>query len=75
VLVVRALTALPWSLLVLLCVTLGLAPFHPPHLFEKVRMLLEGTRLRPLDWVDFVLHASPWLLVLAKAGVTFGCIL
>ena len=68
----RALAAMPWSLVALLCVTLGLAPFSPPHLFTKVRMLLEGRMLRPIDWVDLVLHASPWLLLLAKGGVTLG---
>ena len=37
---------LPWSILIFLCLTLGLAPFFPPHLFEK-KMLLEGLLVRP----------------------------
>ena len=40
---------LPWSILIFLCLTLGLAPFFPPHLFEKIRMLLEGQPVRPID--------------------------
>ena len=30
---------LPWTLAIILCLTLGLAPFTPPHLFEKLAML------------------------------------
>ena len=33
---------LPWCILIFLCLTLGLAPFFPLHLFEKIKMLLEG---------------------------------
>ncbi len=33
---------LPWSILIFLCLTLGLVPFFPSHLFEKIKMLLEG---------------------------------
>ena len=40
---------LPWSILIILCLTLGLAPFFPPHLFEKIKMLLEGQLVRPID--------------------------
>lgn len=71
----RALTAVPWSVLVLLCLTLGLAPFHPPHLVSKFRMLFTGRLVRPLDWLDFVLHLSPWLLLVAKTGVSIGHLL
>lgn len=71
----RALIAVPWSVLVLLCLTLGLAPFHPPHLVSKFGMLRRGQLVRPLDWVDFVLHLSPWLLLVAKTGVSLGHVL
>ncbi len=57
---------LPWTVLILLCLTLGLAPFTPPHLWEKLQMLVQGRLVRPLDWFDLVLHATPWLLLLAK---------
>jgi hypothetical protein len=59
---------LPWLLLVALCLTLGLAPFRPPHLVEKLQMLAAGRLVRPLDWFDLLMHASPWLLLLAKAA-------
>ena len=57
---------LPWPILILLCLTLGLAPFAPPHLVEKLRMLADGQLVRPLDIFDLVLHATPWVLLLAK---------
>jgi hypothetical protein len=68
----RMLNAVPYGAVAVLCLTLGLAPFSPPHLFSKLRMLLQGRVLRPIDWVDLVLHASPWLLLMAKAGVSLG---
>jgi hypothetical protein len=60
----------PWSLLILLCLTLGLAPFAPPHLWEKLQMLVRGRLVRPIDWFDLFLHAAPWILLLLKAIVT-----
>ena len=57
---------LPWSLVILACLTIGLAPFTPPHLWEKLRMLAEGRLERAIDWFDLVMHATPWLLLLAK---------
>jgi hypothetical protein len=68
----RALTALPWTVLVVLCVTVGLAPFRPPHVVTKLRMLVEGRLVRPIDWVDLFLHMSPWLLLIAKAALVGG---
>lgn len=57
----------PLTLFVLLALTLGLAPFMPePHLFEKVRMLFQGTLVKPVDIFDFALHFVPWLLLAAK---------
>ncbi len=59
----------PWSLAVVLALTLGLAPFRPPHVVEKLRMLSRGELVRPLDWFDLALHSAPWLLVLVKAAI------
>lgn len=57
---------IPYGVLLLLCATLGLAPFAPPHLFEKIGMLVKGKLVRPLDWFDLFLHSSPWLLLVVK---------
>ena len=58
---------LPWVLLILACLTLGLAPFSPPHIWEKLQMLAKGQLVRPIDWFDFVLHGTPWVLLILKA--------
>lgn len=61
------LSKLPWGLLILACLTLGLAPFAPPHIWEKLQMLVKGRLVRPIDWFDFLLHGTPWVLLILKA--------
>ncbi len=61
---------IPWAVAILLALTLGLAPFRPPHILEKLQMLLRGTLTRPIDWFDFFLHGAPWVLLFAKAVVS-----
>jgi hypothetical protein len=61
---------LPWSIIIIACLTLGLAPFSPPHIVEKLRMLSQGKLVRPIDWFDLFFHGVPWLLLIAKAIVT-----
>ena len=63
----KFLDSLPWGLVVILCLTLGLAPFAPPHIYEKLRMLSRGELVRPIDWFDLVYHGIPWLLLVLKA--------
>lgn len=65
----KKLIELPWSLVIILCLTIGLAPFMPPHIYEKLLMLANGTLVRPLDWFDLLLHGFPWVLLLVKAVV------
>lgn len=57
---------IPWSVLVLACLTLGLAPFTPPHVWEKLQMLATGTLSEPVDIFDLALHGAPWLLLVLK---------
>ena len=61
-----------WGMLILACLTLGLAPFAPPHIWEKLVMLKNGTLSRPIDWFDLVLHATPWVLLLLKSVVSLA---
>jgi hypothetical protein len=68
--VLSFLQRLPWTVLVVLCLTLGLAPFRPPHVVEKLQMLFQGRLARPIDWMDLLLHGAPWALLLAKAAVS-----
>jgi len=58
---------LPWSAVIFLCLTLGLAPYSPPHLFEKLALLVQGRLVRPIDWFDLFLHSAPWLILMLKA--------
>ncbi len=59
---------LPWEILIIACLTLGLAPFAPPHIVEKLGMLFRGTLRRPIDWFDLFFHGVPWILLLMKIG-------
>lgn len=56
-----------WLIIIILCLTLGLAPYRPPHIWEKFLMLIRGELVRPLDWFDLLLHALPWALLVLKA--------
>ena len=63
---------LPWLVLILGTLTLGLAPFTPqPHLFEKIQMLTNGELSRGIDVFDLFLHGMFPLLLIVKAAVTF----
>ena len=55
-----------WELTVVACLTLGLAPFRPPHIWEKLVMLSRGRLKKPIDWVDFFLHGAPWAVLILK---------
>ena len=60
---------LDWVLIIVICLTLGLAPYKPPHIVEKLQMLVRGTLVKPVDWFDLLFHGVPWLLLLLKAGL------
>ena len=50
----------------MLSLTLGLAPFVPePHIWGKLRWILGGAEgMQLMDWLDFVMHGTPWLLLI-----------
>ena len=50
----------------LVSLTLGLAPFSPePHVVGKLRWVLGGAAgMSVVDWLDLLLHLTPWLLLL-----------
>lgn len=57
----------PLIAIILVCCTLGLAPFSPePHLWEKLKMLADGSLSRPIDIFDLFLHATPWVVLFLK---------
>ena len=58
---------LPWIWLLLLAVWMAIAPITPEaHLVEKLRLLVHGALVRPIDIFDLVMHATPLLLVALK---------
>ncbi|WP_055435255.1 hypothetical protein [Lacinutrix algicola] len=55
-----------FCLIIILCLTLGLAPFFPePHLWGKLKWLFGGANgMQIKDWFDVVLHGFPWVLLI-----------
>ena len=60
---------LPIGILLVASLTLGLAPFAPePHVWEKLKLLADGSLSRPLDIFDLLMHGAPWVLLLLAGG-------
>ncbi len=58
---------IPLPVLLPVAVFLGLAPFVPePHLWEKLKMLVAGTLVKPIDIFDLFLHGTPLVLLVFK---------
>ena len=59
-----------WKLFLAASLTLGLAPFSPPHICVKIQWILGGNAfsaengLKSSDWFDVLLHGTPWVLLL-----------
>ena len=69
----KALDSLSWPVVILLALTLGLAPFTPePHMWEKMKMLASGELAKPIDWFDLALHGVPWGILAAKVVREFA---
>ncbi|MCY0147941.1 hypothetical protein OEG84_09520 [Hoeflea sp. G2-23] len=63
-----------WPIVIIACLTLGLAPFFPePHIWEKLKMLMAGSLIKPIDIFDLLMHAAPFLLAAVKlAAMVFA---
>lgn len=58
---------IPLTALVIAALALGLAPFVPePHLWEKLKMLADGTLSQPIDIFDLIMHVSLPLLLAVR---------
>ena len=55
-----------WKLVILLCLTLGLAPFFPePHIVGKLKWIIGGANgMQAMDWFDVLLHGFPFILLI-----------
>ncbi|QIE58240.1 hypothetical protein G5B37_01250 [Rasiella rasia] len=53
-------------LIIVVCLTLGLAPFYPePHLWGKLQWIAgDGNGMKPADWFDVFLHGFPFILLI-----------
>ena len=55
-----------WKIILIACLTIGLAPFFPePHIWGKVKWVMGGANgMQFMDWWDFVMHGTPWALLI-----------
>lgn len=55
-----------WSTVLILALSLGLAPFVPePHIVGKLRWIAGGgSGMQLMDYLDLLFHGLPWLLLL-----------
>ncbi|MFT4662315.1 MAG: hypothetical protein ACI8XB_002604 [Patiriisocius sp.] len=52
------------SVIWMACITLGLAPFNPPHIYQKILQISDNVfSLDAMDWLDVAMHGSPWVLL------------
>jgi len=64
---------IPFPILLVMALMLGLAPFVPePHLWEKLKMLFDGSLSKPIDIFDLFMHGTPWVLLGLKSIREFG---
>ena len=62
-----------WPILIVACATIGLALLVPePHVWEKLRMLVQGNLTLAIDWFDLLMHGTPWVLMVLKIWGTFS---
>lgn len=70
--VLKWIRRLPISMLIIMTLFLGLAPFQPePHLWEKLKMLSSGDLVKLIDIFDLVMHATPALLLAVRVALKF----
>ena len=55
---------IPFVTLIMISLLLGLAPFVPePHVWEKLKMLFDGSLSKPIDIFDLCMHGTQWVLL------------
>ncbi len=55
-----------WKVVILLCLTLGFAPYFPePHIWGKIKWIAGGANgMKILDWFDVLLHGFPFIVLI-----------
>lgn len=53
------------KLILIVCLTLGLAPFVPePHIWGKLKWIVGGGfGMKLMDYLDLLYHGLPWILL------------
>lgn len=64
---------IPTSTLAIAALLLALAPFAPePHLWQKLKMLADGTLSKPIDIFDLFMHGTPVVLLALKLALSIN---
>jgi hypothetical protein len=66
----NAIARIPWTIIIIACVTVGLAPYNPPHVWNKTILLFTGQLTQAVDWWDLFFHVLPWFLLVLKTVVS-----
>lgn len=62
-----------FGLFLIASLTIGLAPFNPPHIWGKLQWIwgggaFSGTQpMQLMDWLDLLMHGTPWVLLFVSA--------
>ena len=70
-----------WKLFLIASLTLGLAPFNPPHIVGKLKWIIGGNAfsgeqaMQFKDWFDVLLHGLPWLLLTVSMLLNLSALL
>ena len=63
----KLLDKIPFRTVIIMTIFLGLAPFAPePHVWQKLKMLVAGGLVKPIDIFDLLFHLAPAMVLLAK---------
>lgn len=63
----NAIARIPWAIIIIACVTVGLAPYNPPHVWTKTILLFTGQLTQAVDLWDLFFHVLPWFLLVIKS--------
>ncbi len=67
-----------FKLFLIASLTLGLAPFNPPHIWGKIQWIAGGGAfsgempMQGKDWFDLVMHGAPWVLLIISGLLNLG---
>jgi hypothetical protein len=57
---------IPLGYLAPIAIVLAILPPGQPHLIQKIEMLVNGTLVRVIDWLDLLMHGGPLILLLIR---------